>query len=323
MGIRDTLALPILDLLGVFILLEKGDKNEILEHQARLLAMYQAQQEAPDFAQKDLCKVPRYGKSNHLMMEAEMARLNVTPADIKNARKVVVSRAGMPPDVPLIGKIAIDLEYIENDFLEALVKGQAGEAILRGAKALEDYDLQTAKRTQTLIETHDEGQIARNYIGKYDDDSQAVVTAQACLHITDMFRTLFDVDEAKEIDEWPAICEIIRSIGFASLEACADHLAALGHLSDAREIYLTFPETSLVELHNNTLEPLQALLTKQLDKMLEDGRLTQTAHDMGARLVKRRFEQIDLSTLLNTEAQHEDLDLKERLRRRLSTARDE
>lgn len=322
MSIRDTLALPILDLLGAFIFLEKEDKNDILEHQARLLAMYRAQQEAPDFAQKDLCKVPRYGKSNQLMMEAEMARLNVTPADIKNARKMVVSRGGMPPDVPLVGKIAIDLEYIENDFLEALVKGQAGESILKGAKALEDYDLQPDRRTQTLIEVHDEGQIARNYIGKYDDDSQAVVTAQACLHMTDMFRTMFDIDEAKDIEEWPAVCEIIRSIGYASLEACADHLAALGHLSDAREIYLTFPETSLIELHNNTLDPLQGLLTAQLDKMREDGRLTQTAHDMGARLVKRRFEQIDLSTLLNTEAQHEDLDLKERLRRRLSAAQE-
>lgn len=323
MGIRDILALPILDLLGEFILLTKEDKNDILEHQARLLAIYHAQREAPDFAQKDLCKVPRYGKSNHLMMEAEMTRLNVTPADIKDARKMVVSRAGMPPDVPLIGKIAIDLDFIENDFLEALVKGQAGQAILATTRALEDFDLQPHKCVQTLIEVHDEGQIARNYIGKYDDDSQAVVTAQACLHVADLFRTLFDIDEAKEIDEWTAVCEIFHAIGYTALEASADHLAALGHLSDAREIYQSFPEVPVVELHNNTLEPLKALQENQLAKMKENGRLTEAAYKMGLHLVKKRFEQIDLSTLLNTESQHEDLDLKERLRRRLSSARDE
>ncbi len=322
MGIRETLGLPVLDLLGEFILLDKEDKNEILEHQAKLLALYLAQKDAPDFAQKDLCKAPRYGKNNSLMLESEMRRLNVTPADIKNTRKMVISRAGMPPDVPLIGKIAIDLEFIENDFLEALVKGQVGESILKTVNALERFDFKTDRWLHSLIEAHDEGQIARNYIGKYDDDSPAVVTTQACLHLAELFVTLFDVEDAQDINSWAAICEIFHAVGYASLESCADHLAALGHLSDAREIYLSLPEAFLIELHNDTLEPVKSLLENRLKQLHDDGRLDNVLYAKACHLMKRRFEQIDLSTLMNTEAQHEDLDLKERLRRRLSSAKE-
>lgn len=322
MGIRSVLSLPVLDLLGEFILLDKEDKNAILEHQAKLLSLYWGQQEAPEFSQKDLCKVPRYGKSNNLMLEAEMTRLNVTSADVRKARKAVISRAGMPPDVPLIGKIAIDLEYIENDFLEALVKGQAGEAILKSVKALQAYDLDPEHRLRCLIEPYDEGQIARNYIGKYEDDSAAVITAQACQHLADLCIVLFDIEKAQDMNRWITVCEVFFAIGYLALQASADHLAALGHLCDAREIYMTLPDTLTIELHNDTMNPIKDVMQQQIEELYQNEEIDDMVYNKAKYLLKKRFEQIDLSTLLNVESQHEDFDLKERLRMRLSSVQE-
>lgn len=322
MGIRQTLGLPILDLLAEFILLGKPEKNEILEHQAKLLALYRGQQERPDFAQKDLCKVPRYGKGNNLMLEAEMARLGVTAADVKEARSVVVSRVGMPPDVPLIGKIATDLEYIENDFLEALVKGQSGEAILRSVAKLGEQQFDHARLKPLVIERHDKGQIARHYIGKYDDDSDAVISAQACQHLVDLCVVLFDKENAPQTQDWQELCNIFEVIGYVCLQAAADHLAALGHLSDARDIYQELPEDIDIELHNDALEGIKTLLQDRTALLLNEEKIDDNIHEMLNHLLKKRFEQIDLSTLLNIEGRHEDLDLKERLRMRLSALKE-
>lgn len=322
MGIRQTLGLPILDLLAEFILLGKPEKNGILEHQAKLLALYRGQQERPDFAQKDLCKVPRYGKGNNLMLEAEMTRLGVTSSDVKAARSVVVSKVGMPPDVPLIGKIAIDLEYIENDFLEALVKGQTGEAILRSAAKLKNQEFDSAHRELLIIERHDKGQIARHYIGKYDDDSDAVISAQACQHLVDLCVVLFDEQSVQRAEGWQKLCDIFEIIGYVCLQASADHLAALGHLSDARDIYQELPEGMDIELHNDALDNIKMLLEDRAELLRHEGKINDHVHEMLTSLFKKRFEQIDLSTLLNIEGRHEDLDLKERLRMRLSALKE-
>lgn len=320
MGIRETLSQPVLDMLGDFILLTKEDKDEILEHQAKLLALHTAQKEAPEFAQKDLCKAPRYGKNNSLMLEAEMTRLSVTVDDVRKARKMVVSQKGMPPEVPLIGKIATDLEYIEADFLEALIKGQAGSAILQAATRLRDRDFYPEKRHFAIVERHDAGQIARNYIGKYNDDSDALVSAQAFLHLVYLLGSLFEVGDDLPAN-WIEICDICDSVGYACLQACAEHMAALGHLSDARDIYMTIPEEAEPHLHNDTLDPFLSLLQERVDYLSDNGGLKEDEVSKVNHLLKRRIGQIDLSTLMNVNAQHEDIDLKERLRMRLSAAK--
>lgn len=319
MGIRHTFSLPVLDILSEFILLGKAEKNEILEHQAKLLALYWGQQAKPDFAQKDLCKVPRFGKANKLLMETEMTRLDVTSADVKKARTFVISRMGMPAGVPLIGKIATDLGYIENDFLEAIVKGQTGQAILKVSAQMAKMELGAGKPGRLITDLHEESQIARNYIGKYDDDSASVVTGQACLHLADIFAGLFNEESAAKTGCWGEICNIFETIGYLCLKASAEHLAALGHLSDARDINQELPEHVDVELHNDTLDIVRNSLRAHFETLKASGVFDRNMYDHAQSLLKKRFEQIDLSTLMNIESQHEDLDLKERLRLRLSS----
>ncbi|MBU0800703.1 MAG: hypothetical protein KKA05_06830, partial [Alphaproteobacteria bacterium] len=192
MNIRDTLSRPMLELLGGFVNLTRADKDAVLELQAHLYAIYRAQKENPEYSQKDLCKAPRFGTANRLMLEAEMTRLGVAASDLERARRVVVSRSGMPPEVPLAGKIAVDLELTNNALLDPLVCAQAGEAMLQAAERIER--LQGAGAPEALphliVERADGEQMARNYIGKYDDDSRSGVAAQACAHLADITAAL-------------------------------------------------------------------------------------------------------------------------------------
>lgn len=303
MSIRDTLSRPMLELLGGFVNLTRADKDAVLELQAHLYALHIAQKENPEFAPRDLCKVPRYGAANRLMLEAEMTRLGVTRTDLEQARRAVVGRGGMPPEVPLAGKIAVDLELTTGALLDALICAQAGEQLLQAAERIER--LQGAGAPDALPcllgDRTDPAQPARNYIGKYDDDSRTAVAAQAAAHLGDLAAAL--------PGGTAALALTIATTGYAALRAGAFKLVAMHHLSDARDILALLPDEDTV---------LTEAMALEWQRFLVSG-LSGYAGAQG--LLRRRLEQADLSLLLNDDEMHEDLGLKEALRKRLSAAK--
>ena len=303
MTIRDTLSRPMLELLGGFINLTREDKDAVLELQAHLYAIHMAQKDAPDYAQKDLCKAPRFGTATRLMLEAELTRLGVTSGDLDRARRVVVARGGMPPEVPLAGKIAVDLELTNANLLDALVCAQAGEAMLQAAERIDRLQGAGAPEAlpHLLIERCDGQQIASNYIGQYDDDSRTAVSAQACAHLADIAAALPGADTE--------LADTIEAAGRAALRAGAYKLVALHHLSDARAIMEEVPAEGIA-LTQEMAEAWEAFLVGGL-----------AGNEVGQSLLRRRLEQADLSLLLNDDEQHEDLGLKDVLRKRLSSAK--
>lgn len=303
MTIRDTLSRPMLELLGGFVHLTREDKDAVLELQAHLYAIHMAQKDSPEFSQKDLCKAPRFGTANRLMLEAELARLNITDADIDNARRAVVSRVGMPPEVPLAGKIAVDLELTHIALLDALICAQAGEFMLQASERIERLHGAGAPEAlpALIIERADGQQVARSYIGKYDDDSRAAVAAQACAHMADIAAALPGAPDG--------LAATIAAAGQAALRAGAYKLVALHHLSDAREIMALVPEEG-INLTHGMAEEWEQFVTAGL-----------AGDEMGQSLLRRRREQADLSLLLNDDEQHEELGLKDLLRKRLSSAK--
>jgi hypothetical protein len=302
MTIRDTLAKPTLELLGDFVNLTRADKDAVLELQAHLLAIHWAQRANPEFSQKDLCKAPRFGAKNKLLLEAEITRLGITTADVERARRTVIARGGMPPDVPLAGKIAVDMELTTAPLLDALVCAQAGETMLQAAERIRRLDGAGAPEAlpHLVADRADPAQIARNYIGKYDDDSQAAVSAQACAHLADIAAALPGADRA--------LAAAITAAGQAALRTAAYKLVALHHLSDARDLMVLVPEDT-IELTQDMGERWESFVTQGL------------SGDMGEALLRRRLEQADLSLLLNDDGQHEDMGLKDALRKRLSSAK--
>lgn len=303
MNIRDTLARPMLELLGGFVNLTRADKDAVLELQAHLYAIHMAQKDTPEYNQRDLCKAPRFGSANKLMLEAEITRLGIAAHDLDRARRVVIGRGGMPADVPLAGKIAVDLELTNAALLDALVCAQAGEAMLQAAERIER--LQGAGAPEALphliADRIDPGQMARGYIGKYDDDSRAAVAAQACAHLADITAALPGATAE--------LAATITAAAQAALRAGAYKLVALHHLSDAREIMALVPAEGLT---------LSESMAEAWEQFLRAG----LAGDaMGEALLERRGEQADLSVLLNDDEQHEDLGLKDVLRKRLSAAK--
>ncbi|MBU0800070.1 MAG: hypothetical protein KKA05_03620, partial [Alphaproteobacteria bacterium] len=86
-------------------------------------------------------------------------------------------------------------------------------------------------------------------------------------------------------------------------------LVALHHLSDARDILALVPEDGVVLTH---------AMAEEWEQFLTAG----LAGDvMGENLLRKRLEQADLSLLLIDDEQHEDLGLKDLLRKRLSSAK--
>jgi hypothetical protein len=292
-----------LELLGGFVNLTREDKDAVLELQAHLYAIHMAQKESPEYTQKDLCKAPRFGTATRLMLEAELTRLGVNSGDLDRARRAVVGRGGMPPEVPLAGKIAVDLELTTAQLLDALVCAQAGEAMLQAAERIERLQGAGAPEAlpHLLAERTDGQQIARNYIGKYDDDSRTAVSAQACAHLADIVAAL-----PGATDELAAA---IDAAGRAALRVAGYKLVALHHLSDARAIMEEVPEEGII-LTQEMAEDWEAFLTAGL-----------AGDVMGESLLRRRLEQADLSLLLNGDGEHEDLGLKDVLRKRLSSAK--
>lgn len=303
MTIRDTLAKPMLELLGDFVNLTRDDKDAVLELQAHLLAIHWAQIANPEFAQKDLCKAPRLGGKNRLMLEAEMTRLGVTDDDVEKARRMVIARTGMPAEVPLAGKIAVDMELTNGLLLDALVCAQAGESMLQAAERIVRLGGKGALEAlpHLITDRADPQQIARNYIGKYDDDSQAAISAQACAHMADIAAALAGADEG--------LAAIIRAAGQAALRTAAYKMVALHHLSDARDMMAMVPDDG-IDLTEDMAERWESFVTAGLSDS-----------EIGEALLRRRLEQADLSLLLNADGQSEELGLKDALRKRLSSAK--
>lgn len=299
----------------------------LLEHQAKLLAIHWGQKEAPDFAQKDLRKAPRYGKDNTLMMTSEMTRLEVKPEDIGKARRVVVARKGMPPEVPLIGKIAVDMEIVDNDLMDALVCAQTGQAILRSKDRLKERSATQEPAGVSgfvlgvIVERTDEGQIARNFIGSYEDDSKVTVSAQAFQHLADVALMMISIHPPLAgPQDISRICEILEQIGYTTLIAAANQLIELGYLSDARDIFKDVPDIEM-EISNAVVGDFQTFLEDGLVILTEQELLTPEEIEKCKSLFKKRFEQADLSVLLNVETSKQNLDLKERLRSKLKSAK--
>ena len=326
MSLFENLTMPMLDLLGAYINISRNDKDMLLEHQAKLLAIHWRQKESPDFGEKDLRKPPRFGKDNELAMKSMMTRLSVSEADLSNARKAVISRVGMPPEVPPIGKIAVDMEVIDAPLLDTLIVIQTGIYMLRTAERIAAFSSgNEAGRIDDLmamlVEQTDVGQFARSFIGAYEDDSRATVSAQAFLHMMDLS---FAFLEAKPVlakdSSKQELSDIARSIGYQTIVTGAGMLADQGRLSDARDILMALPEAEH-KVDSSMVSTLENFVKEQIISFRNEKLISDLVFEKGENLLEKRFEQADLGVILNRETEKQNLDLKERLRQKLSTAK--
>jgi len=324
MKVHEILSNPILALISNYVELTKEDKDTLLEHQAKLLAIHWAQKADPDFAPKDLRKAPRFGKENTLMMKTEMTRLKISDSDIAIARKAVVSRGGMPPEVPLIGKIAVDMEILDSDLLNALVTAQTGQLILRTAGMLKDKtsdDEAVDFISGTVVEATDAAQIARNFIGSYDDDTKITTSSQAFKHMADLALMVVAMCPLlAKPDIIKRLHNIIEQIGYTSLIAGANHLLVIGRLSDSSDIFEEIPEMK-IHVTSDDIDFFKTFIKEGCEELGKQELLTKEELEICQVLVEKRSKQANLSVLINKDTEAQNLDLKERLRGKLKSAK--
>lgn len=138
MSVLDKLLKPELDVLQEFVPLGRERITELLDHQSKLLALHVAQSYMPDFAQHDLCKEPRYGKSNRLLLDAEMSSAEVDLNDVMIARRRVCQSEPLPSGVPPVYKVVTDLGLAEGNYVDAIMLARMGAFLLRDAEQLRD-----------------------------------------------------------------------------------------------------------------------------------------------------------------------------------------
>jgi hypothetical protein len=324
MKVREVLLSPILDLLGNYVEISKEDKDVLLEHQAKLLAIHWAQSNNPDFDQKDLRKPPRFGKENSLMMDAEIKRLDVLDYDIMIARKAVVSREGMPPEVPLIGKIAVDMGIVDNDLLNALVTAQTGQLILRTADFIKDKSSDDEAAdfiAGTVVESTDASQTARNFIGSYKDDTDETTSAQAFKHLADLALMIVAICPLMgKADVIERLHNIIEKVGYISLMAGANHLAEIGKLSDASDIFAEINDTD-ISISEEDVDYLKKFVADGCSELGTQELISKEEYDICTNLIEKRCEQADLGVLVSKGSKGQNLDLKEQLRSKLKSAK--
>jgi hypothetical protein len=326
MPFLEKLSLPMLDLLGEYTKISREDKDMLLEHQARLLAIHWGQKESPEFAQKDLRKAPRFGKDNPLAMKSEMARLEIGEEEISKARKVVISKAGMPPEVPPIGKIAIDMDLIEPELLDCLIVIQTGIYLLKTSQKFSSLDCDQGASDidhlyRMIVEQTDTGQFARSFIGAYDDDSKLTISSQALLHMLDLSHAIFctkpSLVKSEAVEKMRYICE---AIAYQVILSGAGLLADMGRLSDARDIILEIPDDH-IELTQNMLDNIQDFILQNIQDFKNEALISEIVFEKCENLLEKRFEQADLSVIADAKSHKANLDLKEQLRKKLSSAK--
>jgi hypothetical protein len=305
MSISEILNRPILDIIARYENLTRQNKDNVLDSQAYLFAIYKARLEQNDSGGRDLFQSPRMGTHNFLILQAEMARLHVSNADIEAARRTVVMRNGMPSAVPLIGKLAADMGFITHELLDALVCAQAGAQILAAsqrirrlceAQLIADDNVLTA----LIFDGYETDSFARDYIGRYDDDSKACVGTQAFAHLADITACL---------PEAQAHSDVLDIIGYACLRASAYKLVALHYLSDAWDIMGLIPDQE-IEINVEKLIGWRDFLHDSLDQSA-----------FATKLISTRWSQADLSVILSGVELNTELGLMDALRRCLSTAK--
>lgn len=330
MSVLDNLHRAELDVLQEFIPLKPAQVTDLLEHQAKLLALYIAQSFMPDFAQHDLCTEPRYGKSNKLLLDAEMNSAEVDLNDVMNARRRVCQVEPLPSGVPPVYKIATDLGMAEPNYVDAIMIARMGAHLLTDAQALRDAAQDGPKQQKAaymfpgvVTDLHDPAKPAGTLIGKFEDDSRSLITAMAMHHLFQLIDALVTIDPAlANAKEYTSIAKHLMPLGYLALRAGADRMAVLGHLFESRMINTAIPPGAIpADLCADDIKnALESFLEMAVAKLAKDGLIDDGQKARLESLLVRRVEQLDIRALFRPEAPQQEEGLREKLRARIKSA---
>lgn len=294
MNIRETLNQPVLDLLAACGLITREQQNDILEVQARMLAVHRARNHMPFFARGETGPVAREDRNMLARLKAEMEWYAVDDAQLREARKSVVSKTGMPADVPPVGVIAVEMGLITAEAMEAYLLAQTGIALLDAAERFQTRHAGAAPGSMNVALIHDADAPdapARAHIGKYEDNN-ALTGAQAALHMVELADCVVATHPELANDmRFDELRGTATALAVQVLTRAADLMAERGRLTDARDIHRALPPCNVRLTHARMIDMYDFVLYS-IGPLKNHGLLEISRAEKMGRLIDERLRQI-------------------------------
>lgn len=294
MSIREKLNQPVLDLLADCGLITREQQNDILEIQARMLAVHRARNHMPFFARGENGPIAREDRNMLSRLAAEMEWYAIDDAQLSAARKIVVSKAGMPADVPPVGVIAVEMGLIAPDAMEAYLLAQSGVALLEAAERFQTRHTAAMPCSMNVALIHDPEEpdnVARAHIGKYEDNT-ALTSAQAALHMVELADCVVATHPELANDmRFDELRGTATALAVLVLTKSADMMAERGRLTDARDIHRIMPASN-VRLSHERVVDLYDFVLYSIGPLKNHGLLEIRRAEKMGRLIDERLRQM-------------------------------